>query len=64
MIISQVRIYRVNGVTFEWHRWYTIIINRHNEKERPFRSISARNRAEIRKFCRMSDEEKEGHRIY
>ncbi len=63
--ISYSKVYRVGGVTFEWHRWYgPSIINRHTEEERPYRNVSGRNWAMIGKFCSMTDEQKEFHRIY
>lgn len=63
--ISYSKIYRVGGVTFEWHSWCgPLIINRHTEKERQFKNISQRNWAMIGKFCSMTDEQKERHRVY
>lgn len=64
--VSYSKIYRVGGVTFEWHDgWFgPLIINRHTEKERPFRSISRRNWAAINKFLRMTKEQRENHRIH
>lgn len=58
------KIYRVNGVTFEWHDWYgPTIINRHNDRERKTKNISLRNWAAISKFLRMGAAEKESHRL-
>ena len=62
--VSYARIYRVGGVTFEWHRVLgALIINRHTDNERSYTNISARNWAQVDKFCRMSKDEREQYRI-
>lgn len=62
--MSFAKIYRVAGVTFDWHDYCgPVILNRHTEKERQFKNISLRNWAAIGKFCSMSDKEKELHRV-
>lgn len=62
--ISSSKIYRVNGVTFEWHSYLgPIVLNRHTGKERPFRSISCRNWSAVEKFQRMSEDQKDHYRI-
>lgn len=62
--MSFAKIYKVAGVTFEWHNYLgPTIINRHTEKARDYRNISLRNWAAISKFCNMNDKEKELHRV-
>ena len=62
--MSFAKIYKVNGVTFDWHHYCgPTIINRHTEKERQYKNISSRNWAAIAKFCAMSDAERELHRV-
>lgn len=63
--MSFAKIYRYKGVTFDWHEYLgPIVINRHTEKERDYRNISLRNWAMIGKFYKLSDEQKEEHRIF
>jgi hypothetical protein len=65
MFITLAKIYRVNGVTFEWHEYLgPIILNRHTEEERPYRNVSGRNWRAIHKFTNMTREKRELFRIY
>ena len=65
MFLSLARIYRLNGVTFEWHDYLgPVILNRHTEEERPYRNVSLRNYAAISKFQNMTKEQRELFRIY
>tara|TARA_R110002012_G_scaffold318308_1_gene536359 strand:+ start:15063 stop:15281 length:219 start_codon:yes stop_codon:yes gene_type:complete len=62
--INFAKIYRLGGVTFEWHNYFgAIILNRHTEKERQYENISLRNWSSISKFMNLSDEDREKHRI-
>lgn len=59
------KVYRVGGVTFEWEDYLgPCIINRHTEKQRPFRNISNRNWSAIRKFQNMTTKQREWFRLY
>ena len=63
--ISISKVYRVGGVTFEWRNYLgPTIINRHTGDMRNIKNVSLRNWAMINKFCRMSEQEKENHRIF
>ena len=58
------KLYRVGGVTFEWHSYLgPVILNRHTEQERQFKNISSRNWAMVYKFLKMTTEQREKHRI-
>ena len=62
--IAYTKIYRVGGVTFEWHNYLgPTILNRHTEKERNHKNISLRNWAEIGRFCNMDSETRELYRV-
>ena len=59
------KIYRFNGVTFEWHEYLgPIIINRHTEQERYYKNISLRNWSAVNKFSSLNDNQKEKYRIF
>lgn len=62
--ISCAKIYRVGGVTFEWHNYLgPRILNRHTEEERNYRNISLRNWAMVWKFNNMTAVEREQYRL-
>lgn len=64
MIITLSKLYRIDGVTFEWNEWYgPSIINRHTEEDRPYRNVSGRNWGAIRKFTNMTLEQRELFRL-
>lgn len=63
--ISFCNIFRLGGVTFEWHDYLgPTILSRNTERARKHKNISLRNWAAISKFSTLSRGEREAYRVY
>lgn len=63
--LSFCNIFRLGGVTFEWHDYLgPTILSRNTERVRKCENISLRNWVAISKFMALNESEREAYRVF